>query len=63
MTLGAKLLVGSATLLALGACGQRTDVAPLTGQSLPPVPYGQETQPNSAELLGHGNPGRTRTQR
>ncbi len=51
MTNGAKLMAGAAALLMLGACGQRTDVAPLTGQSLPSAPYGQETQPDSAELL------------
>lgn len=36
---------------ALGACGQRADLTPPPGASLPPAPYGSEVQPSSAELL------------
>jgi hypothetical protein len=38
-------------LLALSACGVRTDLKPQAGKSLPPAPYGREEQPTSAELL------------
>ncbi len=41
----------AAIAVVLGACGQRADLVPLAGQSLPPAPYGQETQPDSEELL------------
>ena len=36
---------------ALAACGQKADLAPPPGASLPPAPYGSEIQPSSAELL------------
>jgi len=51
MAAGAKFIAGTVALLVMGACGQRTDVVPVTGQNLPPAPYAQETQPDSAELL------------
>jgi hypothetical protein len=38
-------------LLALAACGVRTDLKPQAGKSLPRAPYGRESQPSSAELL------------
>jgi hypothetical protein len=37
--------------LALAACGQRADLEPKAGQSLPPAPYGAEAQPSAEELL------------
>ncbi|WFL77938.1 lipoprotein [Altererythrobacter arenosus] len=37
--------------LAIAACGQRTDLEPKAGQSLPPAPYGAETPPDAEELL------------
>jgi hypothetical protein len=46
-----KVALAGAGIAALGACGQRADLVPLAGQSLPPAPYGQETQPDSEELL------------
>jgi hypothetical protein len=35
----------------LSACGQRADIEPLANASLPPAPYGAETQPEAEELL------------
>lgn len=37
--------------LALSACGQRTDIEPLASQSLPPAPYGSESEATAEELL------------
>jgi len=37
--------------LALAACGQRADLAPPEGASLPPAPYGSEVKPTAEELL------------
>ncbi|MEP5937231.1 MAG: hypothetical protein ABJ239_02790 [Erythrobacter sp.] len=51
MTNAAKTLTGLAALLMLGACGQRTDVVPLTGKTLPPAPHGATIQPDAEELL------------
>lgn len=47
MRLAAVLLAASL----LTACGQRTDLEPKAGQSLPPAPYGAEVQPDAEELL------------
>lgn len=43
------LVLGCAS--ALGACGQTADLKPLAGETLPPAPYGAETQPEAEELL------------
>ena len=37
--------------LALAACGQKDDLAPVEGAALPPAPYGAEVQPSADELL------------
>ncbi|WP_435202746.1 lipoprotein [Qipengyuania sp. 902] len=37
--------------LALTACGQKSDLAPVEGAALPPAPYGAEAQPSADELL------------
>ncbi|GAB5352641.1 hypothetical protein [Qipengyuania sp. 483] len=42
-------ILGLAALL--GACGQKTDLKPLAGETLPPTPYGAEVQPDSQDLL------------
>ena len=42
-------ILGLAALLA--ACGQKTDLKPLAGETLPPTPYGAEVQPDSQDLL------------
>ena len=44
-------LLALASFCALAACGQRAELEPLAGQSLPPAPYGSETQPSAEELL------------
>jgi len=38
-------------LLALSACGVKTDLKPQAGKTLPPAPYGQADPPTAAELL------------
>ena len=35
----------------VAACGQKSQLTPVAGQSLPPTPYGAEAQPDSAALL------------
>ena len=38
-------------LLALAACGVKTDLKPQAGKSLPPPPYGRADPPTANELL------------
>jgi len=38
-------------LMALAACGQKTELLPKAGDSLPVAPYGREEQPSSTALL------------
>jgi ABC-type uncharacterized transport system auxiliary subunit len=40
-----------AAMLALSACGVRTDLKPNAGHSLPVAPYGRKDRPDSGELL------------
>ena len=47
----AAALATCAALAALAACGQRADLKPLPGKSLPVAPYGAEVQPDAEELL------------
>jgi len=47
---GNALLAASA-LLALSACGQRAELEPRAGTTLPQAPYGTTTPPEAAELL------------
>ena len=35
----------------LAGCGQKADLEPAAGASLPPTPYGGEAQPSAEELL------------
>lgn len=37
-------------LLALAACGQKTDLAPVAGKQLPVAPYGREERPSFEAL-------------
>ena len=37
--------------LALGACGNRVDLRPTAGESLPPAPVGRADRPTAEELL------------
>jgi len=43
------ILLGIGALL--GACGQRADLEPAAGATLPPAPYGAESQTSAEELL------------
>ena len=38
-------------VLLLAACGQKADLEPQAGQSLPPAPYGAKAQPDAEDLL------------
>ena len=46
-----RTTIALAALLLLAACGQKTDLEPLPGQTLPPAPYGAEAVPAAEELL------------
>ena len=46
-----RVAVPLLVLLALSACGVRTDLKPQAGKSLPPAPYGRSERPTAAELL------------
>jgi hypothetical protein len=45
----AAIFVGLAG--ALAGCGNRSDLRPAAGNSLPVAPYGREDRPTAAELL------------
>lgn len=47
----AACLAALIALGALSACGQKDDLKPLPGRSLPVAPYGAEVQPDAEELL------------
>ena len=38
-------------LTALAACGQKAPLKPLAGETLPPIPYGAQAQPDAEDLL------------
>jgi hypothetical protein len=38
-------------LLALSACGVKTDLKPQAGKALPPAPYGRADVPSATQLL------------
>ncbi|WP_374531976.1 hypothetical protein, partial [Novosphingobium sp.] len=46
-----RRLVLPAMILGLAACGQRADLKPQAGNSLPPAPYGREDQPTAEGLM------------
>ncbi|MDB5726466.1 MAG: hypothetical protein JWQ16_3220 [Novosphingobium sp.] len=46
-----RYAVPIALLMALSACGVKTDLKPRTGGTLPVAPYGRADVPTSAELL------------
>lgn len=50
---GSKTTAGLALCFAMGlsACGQRTDLEPRAGATLPQSPYGTVIKPESAQLL------------
>lgn len=41
-------------LVLLAACGQKKDLRPAEGETLPPAPYGSDHQPSAEELLKAG---------
>ncbi len=47
----ARYLIAVSALLLLAACGQKTDLEPVAGKSLPPTPYGAKAQPDAEDLL------------
>ena len=50
MTKRSIITLGLAALM-LSACGQREDIKPLAGKTLPVAPLGSETEPEAEELL------------
>ena len=40
-----------AVALMLAACGQKAELEPLAGHSMPPTPYGAKAQPDTEKLL------------
>lgn len=46
-----KRLIGLATTALLASCGQKADLEPLAGHTLPPAPYGAKAQPDAEALL------------
>lgn len=46
-----RLLILIGMGLAVSACGQRADLQPLAGNTLPPTPYGADAQPTAEDLL------------
>jgi predicted small lipoprotein YifL len=46
-----RRVLAVALVLALAACGQKTDLKPVAGKQLPPPPYGREERPSVARLL------------
>lgn len=47
MRLGAVIIA----LTLLSACGQKAQLKPLAGETLPPAPFGAEVQPDADDLL------------
>ncbi|MBX7513297.1 MULTISPECIES: hypothetical protein [Qipengyuania] len=47
MRLGALIIA----LTLLSACGQKAQLKPLAGETLPPAPFGAEVQPDADDLL------------
>ena len=46
-----RYAVPAALLMALSACGVKTDLKPQVGDSLPVAPHGRTDTPTSAQLL------------
>ncbi len=46
-----RLLLSISTLPLLAACGNRTDLEPARGASLPVAPYGAQETPEAEDLL------------
>jgi len=46
-----RIAIAALMLATLAACGQRADLRPPEGRSLPVAPYGRADQPTTEELL------------
>ena len=46
-----RIFAALAALATLSACGQKAELKPAAGQSLPPKPFGAEVQPDARDLL------------
>ncbi|UVI40516.1 hypothetical protein [Qipengyuania spongiae] len=46
-----RIGAGLTTLVMLAACGQKSELEPRTGASLPPAPYGAAVRPDAEALL------------
>jgi len=46
-----RQVIAIAAIIGLAGCGATTTLTPAAGSSLPPAPYGAETQPTADELL------------
>ncbi|BBI20283.1 hypothetical protein EKJ_11300 [Qipengyuania flava] len=46
-----RTAIALAAFAMLAACGQKSALEPVAGNSLPPAPYGAEVQPTADELL------------
>ncbi|ALE17087.1 hypothetical protein AMC99_01798 [Altererythrobacter epoxidivorans] len=46
-----KKLAALSLAILIAACGQKADLEPQAGQTLPPAPHGAEAPPDSEELL------------
>jgi hypothetical protein len=45
------LILVALSALAVAGCGNRRDLKPLAGHSLPPAPYGTGYKPNAEQML------------
>jgi hypothetical protein len=46
-----KRLIGLVSVMILASCGQKADLEPVAGNTLPPAPYGAKAQPDAEALL------------
>ncbi len=46
-----RRIIAIVSVCLLAGCGQKADLKPLAGQTLPPAPLGSDVQPSSADLL------------
>ncbi len=49
-----RITVAALSFAALAACGQRADLEPLAGETLPPPPYGASEPLTADELMEPG---------
>ncbi|WP_028639813.1 hypothetical protein [Novosphingobium acidiphilum] len=51
MACRSTLILVALSALAVAGCGNRRDLKPLAGHSLPPAPYGTGYKPNAEQML------------